>query len=154
MPAVNSRQELAAFVKAAPWVATLHRGASAAFLVCHISLFTDILFSICQGDPHAVLLFIIYLEPFLVRLMASLHGLQLTHVREASFGYMDDVEILGSHISNITTVDIITLAFEVASGALLNRNRRPSSSDLVPGQAIWTGLFPGYRLQLPSRCLG
>jgi hypothetical protein len=49
------------------WVATLHRDVSAAFLL-HISPFILILFSIRQGDLLAALLFLIYLEPFLVRL--------------------------------------------------------------------------------------
>jgi hypothetical protein len=57
------------------WMATLHRGASAAFLLQKISPFMLIIFSIRQGDPLAALLFIIYIEPFLVRLMAELHGL-------------------------------------------------------------------------------
>jgi hypothetical protein len=61
---------------------------------------------------------------FLVRLEACLRGLQVAHIREASFGYMDDVEILGSHLSDIKTVDTITLAFEAATEALLNRNRK------------------------------
>jgi hypothetical protein len=117
------------------WMATLHRGASAAFLLRHISPFMAILFSIRQGDPLAALLFIIYLEPFLVRLEASLKGLQLAHIREAAFGYMDDVEVLGSHLSDIIMVDSITLDFEAASGALLNRNRKT----LILGLGSWAG---------------
>ena len=117
------------------WMATLHRGASAAFLLRRISPFMAILFSIRQGDPLAALLFIIYLEPFLVKLEASLRGLQLAHIREAAFGYMDDVEVLGSHLSDITTVDSVTLDFEAASGALLNRNRKT----LILGLGSWAG---------------
>ena len=43
------------------WIATLHRGASASFLLSNISPVLAILFSIRQGDPLAALLFIIYL---------------------------------------------------------------------------------------------
>jgi hypothetical protein len=50
------------------WVATLHRDVSAAFLLHNISPLILILFSIRQGDLLAALLFVIYLEPFLVRL--------------------------------------------------------------------------------------
>jgi hypothetical protein len=49
------------------WMATLHREASAAFLLQGILSFIDILFSISQGNPLAALLFILYLEPFQVR---------------------------------------------------------------------------------------
>ena len=38
------------------------------FLLTKVSSFLDILFSIRQGDPLAALLFILYIEPFLVRL--------------------------------------------------------------------------------------
>ena len=117
------------------WVATLHRDVSAAFLLHNISPFILILFSIRQGDPLAALLFVIYLEPFLVRLEASLQGLQVAHFREASFGYMDDVTVLGSHLSDISRVNVITLAFEAAAGALLNRNRKT----LILGLGSWAG---------------
>ncbi len=116
------------------WVATLHRDVSAAFLH-NISPFILILFSIRQGDPLAALLFVIYPEPFLVRLEANLEGLQVAHFREASFGYMDEVTVLGSHLSDISRVNIITLAFEAAAGALLNRNRKT----LILGLGSWAG---------------
>ncbi len=57
------------------WVATLHWDASASFLLHGVSPALAILFSIRQGDPLAALLFIIYIEPFLVRLEAVLVGL-------------------------------------------------------------------------------
>jgi hypothetical protein len=117
------------------WMATLHRDVSAAFLLHNISPFIAIIFSIRQGDPLAALLFVLYLEPFLVRLEANLRGLKVGHFREASFGYMDDVTVLGSHLSDITRVDTITLAFEAAAGALLNRNRKT----LVLGLGSWAG---------------
>jgi hypothetical protein len=73
------------------WIATLHRGASASFLLSNISPVLAILFSICQGDPLAALIFIIYLEPFLVRLEAVLSGLRVANIREASYGYINNV---------------------------------------------------------------
>jgi len=80
------------------WIATLHRGASASPPLSNISPVLAILFSIRQGDPLAALLFIIYLEPFLVRLEADLSGLRVANIREASFGCMSDVEALGDDL--------------------------------------------------------
>jgi hypothetical protein len=67
------------------WVAKLHRDASASFLLHGVSLALAILFSIRQGDPLAALLFIIYTEPFLVRLEAVLVGLRVANIREVCF---------------------------------------------------------------------
>jgi hypothetical protein len=70
-----------------------------------------------------------------VRLEANLLGLTVAQFREASYGYIDDVEILGSHLSDITKVDTIILALEAATGALLNRNRKT----LILGLGSWAG---------------
>jgi len=84
------------------WMATLHRGALASFLLFNIYSVVAILFSIRQGDPLAALLFIIYLEPFLVRLEAVLSGLRVANIREA---YMDNVQALGDDLQDILRVD-------------------------------------------------
>ncbi len=115
------------------WVATLHRGASASFLLHSISPALALLFSIRQGDPLASLLFVISIEPFLVKLEASLHGLHVGGVREASLGYMDDVAVLGSSLEDICRTDEICRNFEAASGAILNRNRKT----VVLGLGSW-----------------
>ncbi len=67
-----------------------------------------ILFSIRQGDPLAALLFVIQLGPFLVPLEAVLAGLRMANIREASFGYMDDVllEVLWDDLQDIVRVDL------------------------------------------------
>jgi hypothetical protein len=117
------------------WLATLHRGASAAFLLHNISPFILILFSIRQGDPIAALLCILYLEPLLVRLEASLRSLRVANIREAAFGYMDDVEVLGDSLNDIILVDNTCRDFEAASGAILNRNRKT----IIIGLGSWVG---------------
>jgi hypothetical protein len=73
-----------------------------------------------SGRPLAALLFIIYLEPFLVRLEAVLSGLLVANIREASFAYVDDVQALGDDLQDILRVDSACRDFEAASGALLN----------------------------------
>jgi hypothetical protein len=137
------------------WMSKLHRGASAAFLLRRISPFMAILFSIRQGDSLAALLFIIYLEPFLVRLEANLRGLQLAHVREASFGHMDDVGMLGV-ATCLTSSQWTTSPWPLRQPRepFSTETGRPSSWVLGPGQAARTGLFHGYKLLPSSRCLG
>ena len=117
------------------WIATLHREAAASFLLHEVSPVLAILFSIRQGDPLAALLFVIYLEPFLVRLEAVLSGLRVANIREASFRYMDDVQVLGDDLQDIIRVDLACRDFEAASGALLNRNRKTT----IIGLGSWAG---------------
>jgi hypothetical protein len=116
-------------------MAILHQDVSAAFLLHNISPFIAIIFSIRQGDPLAAFLFVLYLEPFLVKLKANFQGLKVAHFREASFGYMDDVNVLSSRLSDITRVNTITLTYEAAAGALFNRNRKT----LFLGLGSWAG---------------
>ena len=59
------------------WVATCHRGAEAAFMLEELSPFMDILFSLRQGDPLAMILFMIQLEPLLARWSRCWKGWQL-----------------------------------------------------------------------------
>jgi hypothetical protein len=49
-------------------VTTLHRGATATFILHQLSPEVQVEFSIRQGDPLALLLFIIKQEPYLWRL--------------------------------------------------------------------------------------
>ena len=117
------------------WIHTLHREASASFLLHNISPVLAILFSLRQGDPLAALLFVIHLEPFLVRLEAALAGLRVANIKETSFGYMDDVQVLGDDLQDIVRVDLACRDFEAASGALLNRNRKTT----IIGLGSWAG---------------
>jgi hypothetical protein len=109
--------------------------AAASFLLHEVSPVLAILFSIRQGDPLAALLFVIYLEPFLVRLEAVLSGLRVANIREASFGHMDNVQVLGDDLQDIVRVDLACRDFEAASGALLNRNRKTT----IIGLGSWAG---------------
>jgi hypothetical protein len=85
-----------------------------------------------RGTPWPPLLFVIHLEPFLVRLEAVLTGLRVANIREASLGYMDDVQVLGDDLQDIVRVDLACRDFE----ALLNRNRKTTLIGLCPLQGL------------------
>jgi hypothetical protein len=123
------------------WVATLHRQASTCFLLHTLSPDMAVEFSIRQGDPAASVFFVIYIEPFLVRLEELLRGLFMAGLREASFGYMDDVNVLGEDEEDIIIADRVCRAFEEASGGL-------------PRRAARSGLSLGSRLSSTPRCMG
>ncbi len=117
------------------WVATLHRRASACFMLHILSPDMAVEFSIRQGDPAASVFFVIYIESFLVRLEDLIRGLFMGGIREASFGYMDDVNVLSEDEEDIVIADSVCRAFEEASGAILNRNRKT----VVLGLGSWEG---------------
>ena len=117
------------------WVATCHRGAEAAFMLEELSPFMDILFSLRQGDPLAMILFMIQLEPLLARLEQVLEGLAIGPVVEKSLGYVDDVAGMGDKERDLLRLDEEVQAFEMASGAILNRNHK----SVILGLGSWVG---------------
>jgi hypothetical protein len=76
------------------WVTTLHFPASACFLLQTLSPDMAMELSIRQEDPVASVFFGTYVEPFMVCLGALLGGHLGDGVREASLGYIDDVDML------------------------------------------------------------
>jgi hypothetical protein len=117
------------------WVATLHRQPSACFMLHSLSPDLPVEFSIRQGDPAASVFFTIYIEPLLALLERRLRGLFMGTIREASIGYMDDINELGEDDNDIVLTDQICRAFEAASGVILNRNRKT----VVLGLGSWAG---------------
>ncbi|MBM3938954.1 MAG: reverse transcriptase family protein, partial [Sphingomonadales bacterium] len=115
------------------WVATLHRGASAVFMLNGLSREIEVLFSLRQGDPLAQILYVIQEEPFLIMLEAKLHGLRFAGLREASLAYVDDVSALSSKIEDLLILDEIVSDYEAASGAILNRNTKT----VIMGLGSW-----------------
>jgi hypothetical protein len=117
------------------WVATLHRHATACFMLHSLSPDQEVEFSIRQGDPAASVFFTIYIEPFLACLERFLRGLFMGGLREATLSYMDDVNELGEDEQDILVTDELCRAFEAASGAILNRNRKT----VILGLGSWAG---------------
>ncbi len=54
----------------------------------------------------------------------SLRSLFMGALREASFGYMDNINELGEDDNNVVITDQTCRAFKAVSGAILNRNRK------------------------------
>jgi hypothetical protein len=95
--------------------------------------FLLILFSIRQGDPLAMLLFILQIEPLLHWLQRDLAGLHVGRAKVAGLGYVDDVAAVGSNPEDIPALDSAVKDFEAVSGAILNRNRK----SVIVGLGEW-----------------
>jgi hypothetical protein len=98
-----------------------------------LSLPLLILFSVRQGDPLAMLLFLFYIEPLLRRLQSELTGLSVGQAHEASLGYVDDVAVLSTDEDDLPKMDRAVADFEAVSGAILNRNRK----SVIIGLGSW-----------------
>jgi exonuclease III len=112
---------------------TLHKGAMATFMLHGLSPDVAILFSIRQGDPVAMILYVLQIEPLLFKLSRVLHGLRVGPVLETALGYVDDVATLGDKDQDLVVLDEVMAAFERASGAILNRNRK----SVIVGLGTW-----------------
>ena len=117
------------------WVTTLHSGATATFLLNRLSREVPITFSVRQGDPLAMLLFNIQLEPFLWLLHRLLPGVDVAGIVELVLAYVDDVDIIGDDDEDIILVDGVCRLFERMFGAILNRNRKSA----ILGLGSWAG---------------
>jgi len=117
------------------WVATLHKGATATFLLHRHSRPVPILFSVRQGDPLAMLLFLIQIEPLLATLLHQLPAISVGVAMESTLAYVDDIDIIGQSDEDLLLANTICGQFEAMSGAILNRNRKSA----VLGLGTWAG---------------
>ena len=79
----------------------LHAGARTRFILSGLTRAIEVLFSIRQGDPLAMLLYIIYIEPLLLTLERKITGLKVANIEQKLEAYCDDV--------NLTTGNLRTL---------------------------------------------
>ena len=82
------------------WIDMLHDGAKTRFILSMLTGSIDVIFSIRQGDPLAMLLYIIYVDPLLVVLERELFGLQLPHVTELLESYCNDLNIMTDDVED------------------------------------------------------
>ena len=58
------------------WIKMLHFGASTRFILQKLTQAIEVSFSIRQGDPLAMLLYILYIEPLLIHIEKNISGLK------------------------------------------------------------------------------
>ena len=105
------------------WIRMLHRGATTRCILQWLTDPISLSFSIRQGDPLAMLLYIIYIEPLLVYLERVAVGLKVAGIPQSIEAYCDDVNVLTNNLSDFLVVDLAVRKFEAVSGAILSRAR-------------------------------
>ena len=113
------------------WIQMLHTGAQTKFILAKLSRAINVSFSIRQGDPLAMLLYIIYIEPLLIYIERRAVGLTLfgplgsaQSVSQCAEGYCDDLNIVTENDADLVLVDNAVSKFELLSGAILSRNKK------------------------------
>ena len=130
------------------WMRLVHRDAECCLLLDFITRPFKVTFSVRQGDPLAMILFLIYIEPlvmmverkvegvkFLVRPAKSLWCPEMVGLEERVEAYVEDVEVVVGSDADILLVDQIVDRFEEVSRAILNR----SSKSVILGLGAGTG---------------
>ena len=107
------------------WVRMLHVGAKTRFILQFLTQAINVSFSIRQGDPLAMILYIIYIEPLLLYLERVAVGLRLAgNIPQCIEAYCDDVNILTNNLNDFLVVDSAIKKFEAVSGAILSRAKK------------------------------
>jgi hypothetical protein len=80
-----------------------------------------ITFSMCQGDPIAMLLYNIQLQPFILRLEDELPEVSFPDFEKRAEAYVDDVVAVGEDKTDLLIINSICRQFKLVSGAIINR---------------------------------
>ena len=114
----------------------LHHNAQTRFLLSRMSRAIQISFSIRQGDPLAMLLYILYIEPLVIYLERHVSGIRFPSFQQSVESYCDDLNVMTEDIRDIEVVDYAVSEFEKVSGG----------GNLYSEGPIFRGFFvPNYR---------
>ena len=106
------------------WITMLHEGATTRFIVSGLTRAIRLLFSIRQGDPIAMVLYILYIEPLLLALEKRMRGLKVAGIGKSLEAYCDDINVTTDNLSDFDVVATVVSKFEKVSGAILSRNKK------------------------------
>ena len=95
------------------WINMLHKDAQTRFLLCTLTDSIDVTFFIRQGDPISMILFIIFIEPFLRFLEKNLAGLHVCGIHQVVEAFCDDVNVFTNNDDDLRKVDMAVTKFEV-----------------------------------------
>jgi exonuclease III len=117
------------------WVLMLHEGATTSFILDFLTDPIKIAFSIRQGCPIAMLLYIIYIEPLLIAIRKHAKGIKIAYVAQCDVDFCDDVNVISEDEDDLIVIERIFTKFEAVSGALLSR----SNKTRIMGLGLWRG---------------
>ena len=117
------------------WIESIHKNLSTSFLFNGLTNSIDILYSIRQGDAISMILFLINIEPLLLRIHEALRGIKVGVIVQKEEGYVDDISGLSTDTNDLITLDKLFTKFESLSGTVLNRSNKCK----IMGLGEWKG---------------
>ena len=106
------------------WIKMFHHGAKTRFILKNLTRAIEVSFSIRQGDPIAMLLYILYIEPLLMYIQMKLSGLKIENFSQCAEAFCDDLNIMTNNDKDLLIVDESVRKFECVSGAVLSRSKK------------------------------
>ena len=104
------------------WIRMLHTNNKSVFIFNGLSPPIEILFSVRQGDPIAMILYVIFLEPLLQKMNRVIQGVWVGGARLLHEPYADDISGLFKE-GSLQQIDKLLTDYEGLSGALVNRDK-------------------------------
>ena len=81
-------------------------------------------FSLRQGDPLALVLYLIYIEPLLQMIKRKLRGIRIGPASILHHPYVDDESIWITRERDLVAIDEMVVKFKSASRAILSRSEK------------------------------
>ena len=117
------------------WIKLFHTDISTSFILNGITKIIDLVNNVRQGDPLAMPLFLINVEPLLLTLNSVIEGLKVGVVNQKEEGYVDDITAVSTDPEDLLRIDKLFTDFEALSGTVLNRSNKCK----VMGLGGWKG---------------
>ncbi len=117
------------------WIKLFHTDISTCFNLNGISKIIDLVNNVRQGDPLAMPLFLVNIEPLLLTLNSVIEGLKVGVVNQKEEGYVDDITAVSTNPEDLLKIDKLFTDFEALSGTVLNRSNKCK----VMGLGGWKG---------------
>ena len=115
------------------WIRALHSEVSTRMMVLgHLGEPIPVNISLRQGDPLAMPLFLLNMQPFLAYLDRRVKGIRVGSVQQRLEAYVDDVNLISESVDDLTVINEAFLKFERVSGTVLNRSQKSKIMGLGP----------------------
>ena len=117
------------------WIKMLHTECKTRFILNFLTGEVSVQFSLRQGDPMAMPLFLINMEPLLLYIRRKIKGVQVAAVKQKDEDYVDDINVISSCLRDLGLMDMAFFKYEALAGMVLNRSRK----SLIMGLGAWKG---------------